>query len=133
MFKAFATLVPAWVWIVVTLAALGWVGIKVEQHGADRIQTKWDKAEADRKEKERLATQQDASLGNQGSQTHEDDRNRLQAELNKTQGKLDAALKRPARCGPTAGDVVVPGDLGVRLNAITVAAPAGPTTGKPAD
>lgn len=116
--------------VVAGLLALAWVGVKLEQHGADRIQAKWDKAERDRKDAEDQERREGRNAGAQAGQNHENDKRALEAALRRKNGALDEALTKAAQCGRTAADVVLPGALGVHLNSIRA---PGPAAGEPAD
>ena len=115
--------------VVAGLLALAWVGVKLEQHGADRIQANWDEAERKREKAEADERREGSRFGAQAGQNHEDDKRALEAALRRKNGALDEALKKAAQCGPTAGDVVLPGELGVHLNDIRA---PGPATSEPA-
>ena len=116
--------------VVAVLLGLACVGVKLEQHGADRIQAKWDKAEQKRKDAETQEIREGARFGAQAGQNHENDKRALEAALRRKNGALDEALKKAAQCGPTAGDVVLPGELGVHLNDLRATRS---TPGEPAD
>jgi flagellar biosynthesis/type III secretory pathway M-ring protein FliF/YscJ len=128
--SGFLSLIPWWAKALVVGVLLTWVVIKADQHGADRIQAKWDKADADRKAAETAEVREGARFGAQAGQNHEDDKRALEAALRRKNGALDEALKKAAQCGPTAADVVLPGALGVHLNDIR---PPGPAASEPAD
>lgn len=111
------------------------VGVLIEQHGADRVQRQWDAVELQRAQAAADQRREDTRIANAASAQHETDRAAIEAALRRSQGALNAALQRPAECGPTASDLVLPGALGVRLNAIRAAgggAP-GPGAAEPAD
>lgn len=131
MGRALLGLLPWWALAAIGGVLLVWVGARVEQHGADRIQARWDQAEQARQALEREQLREDARLGGQAGMNHEQDKQALERVLRKTKGALDDALKRAATCGPTAGDVVVPGALGVRLNEVSRARAAGSAASEP--
>ena len=104
-----------------------------EQRGADRVQAKWDKAELDRSLAEQETKREDARMGAQASETHEKERQAMQVATARNRKASHEDLRKPAHCGPTAGDAVVPGSLGVYLNSILRAGQAGPAASQPAD
>lgn len=129
MWRAVMGLVPWWAWALVGAVVLALVVAKADQNGADRVQAFWDKDKLLRQDAEQQRMREDARIADQAAATHEADKAALQAAIYRTKGALDAALKKPARCGATAADVVIPGDLGMQLNAIEHAVgPAGPAS-----
>lgn len=131
--SAFLSLIPWWVKALVIGSLLVFAAIKIERHGADRIQAKWDKAERDRKDAQDAEIREGRRFGDQAGQNHEADKRALEAALRRKNGALDEALEKAAQCGPTAGDVVVPGALGVRLNELSHVRAAGSAPAEPAD
>ena len=104
-----------------------------EQRGADRVQAKWDKAELERSAAEQETKREDARMGAQASQAHEADRQAMGEAVTRNRGVSRDDMRKPAKCGPTVGDAVVPGSLGLYLNQILRAGQAGPAASKPAD
>lgn len=98
---------------------------------------KADHAEQARKREAdiREARDRDVRRANRASSELERAREAIRVALNDQaeQEVLDAALNATVHeCPRTVGDAVIPGALGVRLNAIDRAASAGPGAGKPA-
>lgn len=131
--NAFLSLIPWWGKALVVFSLLTFAGVKLERHGANRIQAKWDKAELDRKTAETTEIREGARFGAQAGQNHETDKRALEAALRRKNGALNEALEKAAQCGRTAADVVLPGALGVHLNTLSSVRAAGSTAAEPAD
>lgn len=131
--SGFLSIVPWWAKALVVFSLLTFAGIKLERHGADRIQAKWDKAERDRKDAQDQEIREGRNAGDQAGQNHEADKRALEAALRRKNGALDEALKKAAQCGRTAADVVLPGELGLYLNTLSSVRAAGPSASEPAD
>ncbi len=119
--------------VVAVLLGVAWVLVKIEQHGADRVQADWDASKLADQQAIEVQRRDDARINNAASAQHERDRAAAMAALQRNQGAVDAALQRASQCGPTAGDAVVPGELGVHLNAISAAIAPGAASSEPAD
>lgn len=128
--------VMGWLRAVAAIAAVlavAWAAVKLEQHGADRIQAKWnasklaDQAAVDDQRRE------DARINGAASANHQAATAAALAALRRNKGALDDALQRASQCGPTAGDMVLPGELGMHLNEISAAGSTGAAGSEPVD
>jgi hypothetical protein len=111
------------------VAAIWLHGCSVGKAGEQRkaAQTEVERLQLVREEARRLSR-----VADQAAAGYEAERALIYGTLNATQGALDAALRQPPKvCPPTVGACVLPGALGLRLNAIDhageAAAPAAGT------
>ncbi|AKJ28854.1 hypothetical protein [Caldimonas brevitalea] len=119
-------------WLAIGLAAAlavshGWA----YHRGGASVQAKWDRAELERERELSEARSEQQRLAARAAARFEASREAIRQQLATTQEALQDALDQPVPvCPRTVGDAVVPGALGVRLNAIDEAGATGAAAGE---
>jgi hypothetical protein len=122
-----ARLVAGGLVIAAVLATLWGYGRRERLVGRAEVQAQWDADKAERMRQAFDAFRSSERAGNAAGARHEAAVRAIRKELAHVSIELEQALQRPISCPPAglrAGDVPIPGELGVRLNAIRAAGAA---------
>ncbi len=110
-------------------AGLSWFGASRYAAGEASVQAKWDAQERKRAEIVAADVARQAETQRMASASYQAVRAQIDARAAQHRGAVDADLaKPPAACPGRTGDLMLPGSLGVQLNAIADDQPASSAT-----